>query len=86
MGNVGVCSFRYAAGLGMWRWITWAMCVCSFRCAAGGGMWRWVTRAICGCMFLSLCSGRRYVEMGNAVDVRMCVHFVAQREEVCGDG
>ena len=49
-------------------------------------MWRWVTRAICGCMFLSLCSGRRYVEMGNAVDVWVCVHFVVQLEEVCGDG
>ena len=32
-------------------------------------MWRWVTWAICGCVIISVCIGRRYVEMGNAVDV-----------------
>ena len=38
-------------------------------------MWRWVTRSMCGCVFISLCSGRRYVEMGNAGDVWVFVHF-----------
>ena len=26
MCNAGVCLFRCAAGGGMWRWITWAIC------------------------------------------------------------
>ena len=38
-------------------------------------MWRWVTRAMCVCLFISVCSGMRYVEMCNAGDVRVCVHF-----------
>ena len=35
-------------------------------------MLRWVTRSMCGCLFISVCSGRRYVEMCNVVDVRVC--------------
>ena len=35
-------------------------------------MLRWVTRAMCVCLFISVCSGRRYVEMCNVGDVRVC--------------
>ena len=49
-------------------------------------MWRWVTRTICGWMLISVCCGRRYVEIDNVVDMWVCVRFGVQREEVCGDG
>ena len=48
MCNAGVCSFRCAAGGGMWRWITWVVLISVFRgmrhvemCNAGD-MWVFV--------------------------------------------
>ena len=38
-----------------------------------------VTLAMCRCVFVLVCSERKYMEMGNVGDVRVCVFLCAAR-------